>query len=74
MDNQPTITLQCVTKNGKRERTTLTHHSLAEAREVAKWVIQAGNGLYTEVEIYTESGYVETIHDKKARSPVGARP
>ena len=61
MDNKPTITLDCVLKNGRRETTKLTHHTLPVAREVAKWVLQAGNGLYTEVDVCTEDGRVETI-------------
>jgi hypothetical protein len=61
MNNEPTITLQCVSKNGRRDTTTLTHHTLPVAREVAKWVLQAGNGLYSEIDVCTGGGKSETI-------------
>jgi hypothetical protein len=70
MEDEPTITLQCVRKNGRRERTRLTHHTMLEARELAKWVLQVGNGLYTEIDLCTEDGTVETIHDPAVASPV----
>jgi len=60
MDNEPTIHLHCVRKNGRLETTTLTHHTLPLARELAKRVLQAGDGLYTKVHICTDDGYVET--------------
>jgi chemotaxis family two-component system response regulator Rcp1 len=61
MTNEPVITLHCILQNGRRETTELTHHTLPVAREVAKWVLQAGNGLYTEVNLCTEDGSSETI-------------
>ena len=61
MDNKPTIHLHCSRKNGRLETTTLTHHTLPLARELAKRVLQAGDGLYTKVDICTEYGYIETI-------------
>jgi len=61
MNNEPTITLQCVSKNGRRDTTKLTHHTLPVAREVAKWVLHAGNGLYSEIDVCTEDGKSETI-------------
>jgi two-component system, chemotaxis family, response regulator Rcp1 len=61
MEREPTTYLHCVRKNGRLETTTLTHHTLPLAREVAKRVLQAGDGLYTKVHICTEDGYVETI-------------
>jgi hypothetical protein len=39
---------------------------MAEAREAAKGVLHAGNGLYTEVQICAEDGTIETI-----QNPVG---
>ena len=63
MDNKPTITLHYVQKDGRRERTKLTHHTMDEARKVAKAVLHVGNGLYTEVDICTEDGAVETIQN-----------
>jgi hypothetical protein len=59
--DEPTITLHYVQKNGRRERTKLTHHTLAEARQVAKAMLHAGHGLYAEVDICTEDGTIETI-------------
>ena len=61
MDQQPTITLYGVRKNGRRERTSLHINSLFEAREVAKRILRLGKGLYTEVDIGTVDGTVETI-------------
>ena len=71
MDNKPTITLHYVQKDGRRERTKLTHHTMDEARKVAKAVLHVGNGLYTEVDICTEDGTVETIQNRNVVSPVG---
>jgi len=51
MDTEPTITLHYVRKDGKRERTKFAHHTLSEARELAQWVLNVGNGFYTEVDI-----------------------
>jgi hypothetical protein len=63
MDDRPTITLHYVQKNGRRERTKLTHHTMCEARQVAKAVLHAGNGLYSEVDICSEDGTIETIQN-----------
>ena len=66
MDTEPTITLHCVRKNGSREQTKLSLRSVSEAREVAKRVLRLGNGLYTEVDICTEDGTLETIMNSGA--------
>ena len=71
MDNRPTITLHYVQKDGRRERTRLTHHTMAEARQVAKAVLHIGHGLYTEVDICPEDGTVETIQNPTIASEVG---
>jgi hypothetical protein len=63
MHNEPTITLHYVRKNGRRERTKLTHHTMAEARKVAKAMLHAGNDLCTEVDICSEDGAIETIQN-----------
>jgi len=34
---------------------------MSDARELAEWLLYTGNGLYTEVDICTEDGTVETI-------------
>jgi len=73
MDNEPCITLDCVLKNGRRETTKLTHHTLPVAREVAKWVLQAGKGLYTEIDLRTEDGHLETLRST-APSPIATAP
>ncbi len=70
MDNQPTITLHCIRQDGRRERTKLTHHTMFEARELARWVLHIGNGLYTEVDICTEDGVVETIQNPAMTAPL----
>jgi CheY-like chemotaxis protein len=71
MDNVLAITLNCVRKNGRRETTQLTHHTLPSAREVAKWVLEAGNGLYTDIDICTEDGHIESIHNTVIPAPAG---
>jgi hypothetical protein len=72
MDQEPTVTLHYVQKDGRCERTKLTHHSMDEARKVAKAVLHAAHGLYTEVDICNEDGMVETIRSHGVLSPVGA--
>jgi hypothetical protein len=71
MENPPIITLQYIQQDGSRERTRLTHHTMTEAREVAKATLHAGNGLYTGVDICSEDGSVETIQNPTESSPVG---
>jgi len=63
---QPIITLRCIRKDGRPETTKLRDHPLCDARELAKWVLHIGNGLYTEVHICIEDGIVETIHPSMA--------
>ncbi len=65
MDRGPTITLHCVRKNGRPEITELTHQTLGEARELARKVLKASKGLYTEIDICTESGPIEKIRDTR---------
>ena len=72
MDDRPTITLHYVQKDGRRERTKLNHHTLAEARQIAKAMLHVGNGLYTEVDICSEDGTIETIQHPAVPSEVGA--
>jgi CheY-like chemotaxis protein len=73
MNNEPTITLYCISKNGRRDTTKLTHHTLPVAREVAKWVLQAGNGRYSEIDVCTEDGKSETIRST-APAPTAPAP
>ena len=73
MNNEPTITLHCISKNGRRDTTKLTHHTLPVAREVAKWVLQAGNGRYSEIDVCTEDGKSETIRST-APAPTDPAP
>ena len=73
MTDEPTITLHCLLKNGRRDTTKLTHHTLPVAREVAKWVLQAGNGRYTGIDICTEDGKSETIRST-APAPTAPAP
>jgi hypothetical protein len=69
MNDRPTITLHYVQKDGRRERTKLTHHTMAEARQVAKAVLHVGHGLYAEVDICSEDGSVETIQNPAVACP-----
>jgi hypothetical protein len=71
MDTEPTITLDCVRKDGRRERTKISDHTMCDARELAEWLLYTGNGLYTEVDISTEDGTVETVRNPNVPSPVG---
>ena len=73
MDNEPAITLHYVGKDGRRERTKLTHNTLSEARAMAKAILHAAHGLYTEVDVCTEDGRVERIQEPGVASPVGSR-
>jgi len=66
IDNQPSLALHCVRKDGRREITKLSHHTLSEARDLAKWVLNVGNGHYREVDISTEDGIVEMIQNAGA--------
>src|ERR1700722_9580803 len=61
MEHKPTLSLDCIRKNGRRETTKLPVRSLPEARELAKRVLHLGNGLYAKVDICTEDGSIETI-------------
>lgn len=68
--DEPTITLHCIRKNGRHDTTTLTHHTLPLAREVSKWLLHAGNGLYTAIDICTEEGCIETLQNTVIPAPV----
>jgi len=68
---EPIITLHYVRKDGRHERTRFAHHTLAEAWELAQWVLHVGNGFYTEVDICTEDGTIETFQNPTEPSPVG---
>ena len=63
MEREPIISLQCIRKDGRRETTKLRDHPISDARELAKWVLHIGNGMYTEVEIWIEDGYVEKVQN-----------
>ena len=63
------VRLRCLRNDGRRESAKLEHLSLDEAHGVAERVLYLGNGLYTEVQICTESGYTETV---RKDDPVGA--
>jgi len=66
MGDQPTLSLHCIRKNGRREKTSLAHHTLSEARELAERVLRGGAGLYREVDICDEYGTLETIQNPAA--------
>jgi chemotaxis family two-component system response regulator Rcp1 len=63
VDKEPTLTLHCVRKNGRRERTKLSLATLSEARDVAQRILRLGGALYEEVDICTENGIIETIQN-----------
>jgi len=63
MEKTSTLSLDCVRQNGRRETTKLPSRTLSEARELAERVLYLGNGLYTEVDICTEDGTIETIQN-----------
>ena len=71
MDTETTITIYCVQKDGRRERTKISHHTMADARELAEWLLYTGNGLYTEVDVCIEDGTVETVRNPAVASAVG---
>jgi hypothetical protein len=71
MDIESTITLYCVRKDGRRERTKISDHTMSDARELAEWLLYTGNGLYVEVDISTEDGTVETVRSHGVPSTVG---
>ena len=63
------IILHCVRKDGRRETTELSGHTMTDARELAKWVLNHWNGVYAEVDICADDGTVETV-----RNPIRAIP
>jgi hypothetical protein len=67
--DEPTITLHYVRKDGRREITKLSHHTMDEARKVAKAVLHVANVLYTEVDLRSEDGMVETIRNPAMPDP-----
>jgi hypothetical protein len=56
------IKLRCLRSDGRHESTKLEHINLDQAHVVAERILWIGNGLYTEVEICTENGCMETVH------------
>jgi hypothetical protein len=56
-----TLKLRCLRSDGRHESTKLEHINLDQARVVAERILHIGNGLYTEVEICTENGCMETV-------------
>jgi hypothetical protein len=63
MESEPAFSLDCMRKNGRRERTGLIHQTLSQAREQAARVLRLGNGLYTSVDICNEYGIIDTIRN-----------
>ena len=71
MPIESSITLLCIRKDGRRERTELSGHRMSDARELAKWVLNHWNSVYTEIDICTDDGTVETVRNPNVASPVG---
>lgn len=67
----PIILLHCIREDGQRETTKLTHQSLSDAHDLAKWVLHGGNGLYREVQISSGDRIVEIVHDAETIRRVG---
>jgi hypothetical protein len=65
------ITLHCVRKDGRRETTELSGHTMSDARELAKWVLTHWNGVYSEIDICADDRTVETVRNSNVPSPVG---
>jgi hypothetical protein len=65
------ITLRCVRRDGMRESTELSGHTMSDARELAKWVLNHWNGVYAEIDICADDKTVETVRNPNAPSPVG---
>ena len=58
-------------KDGRRETTELPGHTMSDARELAKWVLNHWNGVYAEIDICADDKTVETVRNPNAPSPVG---
>jgi CheY-like chemotaxis protein len=70
VEKKPNITLHCIRKNGSREKTKLSLHSVSEAREVAKRVLRLGKGMYTDIEICSEEEEtLETVGSWEVNAP-----
>lgn len=65
------ITLHCVRKDGRRETTELSGHTMTDARELAKWVLNHWNGVYAEVDICVDDRTVERVRNPAVPSSVG---
>jgi hypothetical protein len=72
MENQ-TIRLYCLRDDGRKELAKLELVGLNQAHEMAELVLRMGNGLYSEVEICTESGYSETIRRHAGVGATGSK-
>jgi hypothetical protein len=63
MDPEPRFSLNCFRADGQCETINLWDHPMSDARELARSVLQMGNGLlYTRVDIYADNGLIETVH------------
>jgi hypothetical protein len=62
------ITLFFLRNDGKREATKLSHHTLAQARSLVEAIMGLSNGRYTEVDICTEIGRIETVRHPSGHS------
>ena len=72
MENRE-ITLHCIRNDGRRESTKLERLRLDGAHRMAERILQIGNGLYSEVEICTENGCIETIHMDDVIAATGSK-
>lgn len=68
MKHEPIFTLHCIRQDGRRETTNLRDHPISDARELARWVLHIGDGLYIEVEICIGDRMVEKVQSASAAS------
>jgi hypothetical protein len=59
------IRLDCLRYDGTREKAMLRLRTVTEAHELAESILHKGRGLFTQVEIYTLDGLVETVQSRE---------
>jgi hypothetical protein len=74
MDTEPTITLYCVRKDGRRERTKISDHTMADARELAEWFVRRQLFLWADDNYFSRSATTTTVSSVgQGRSPAAVR-
>jgi hypothetical protein len=70
MPIESTITLHCVRKMEGAKPPSFPA-TMSDARELAKWILNHWNGVYTEIDICADDRTVETVRNPTVPSPVG---